>query len=173
MASSTEQPPSSSEPSSSSGILESTLSTSGEEIRVIHSTKFGIDEHIENLQVARRKAPFVPPSSGTPINALPNEILSWIFTLGSGAEEQGDDEDEDEDEDEEDSIDEHRQRLPFKVLVSQVCRSWRTVAIETSTLWTYFDFAECPPLEKSRTCRERLNGCFLKTEVNGTVSRES
>src|SRR5260370_19505397 len=170
MASSTEQPPSSSEPSSSSGILESTLSTSGEEIRVIHSTKFGIDEHIENLQVARRKAPFVPPSSGTPINALPNEILSWIFTLGSGAEEHGDDDDEDEDEDEEDSIDEHRQRLPFKVLVSHVCRRWRTVAIETSMLWTYLDFAEGPPFDKSRTWLDRSSCCLLYIALNFILS---
>jgi hypothetical protein len=155
------------------GILESTLSTSGEEIGVVHFTKFGTEEHIENLLAARRKAPSVPPSSGTPINALPNEILSYIFTLGSGAEEQGDDddEDEDEDEDEEDPIDD-RQRLPFKVLVSHVCRRWRTVAIETSTLWTYLDFAEGPPFDKSRTWLERSKGCLLDIELDCTVDED-
>jgi hypothetical protein len=177
MTSSTGQPPSSSEPSPSSGIVQGTLNIDGEEIRVLQFTNFSLEEHFENLQreAARRKAPFVPPTSGTPINALPNELLSYIFTLGSGAEEQGDDDGDDggeEEEDEEDSMDEHRKRLPFKVLVSHVCRRWRTVAIETSTLWTYLDFAEGPPFDKSRTWLERSKGCLLDIELDCTVDED-
>src|SRR6266403_184744 len=177
MTSSTEQPPSSSEPPSSSGIVEQALNINGEEIRVIQFPNFSIEEHLENLQceAARRKAPFVPPTSGTPINALPNELLSYIFTLGSGAEEQGDDnddDDDDEDDDEEVSKDEHRLRLPFKVLVSHVCRRWRTVSVETSTLWTFLDFAEGPPFEKSRTWIERSKGCPLDIELDCTVDED-
>ncbi|KAF8501012.1 hypothetical protein F5888DRAFT_1609567 [Russula emetica] len=175
MTSSTGQPPGSSESSPSSGIVEGTLNINGEEIRVIQFPNFSLEEHLENIQrvAARREAPFVPPTSGTPINALPNELLSFIFTLGSGAEEQGDDDDDDdngeEEDDEEDSTDEHRQQLPFKVLVSHVCRRWRTVAIETPMLWTSLDFAEGPPFDKSRTWLERSKECLLVIQLDCTT----
>jgi len=170
MTSSTGQPPGSSEPSSSSGIIHGTVNINGEEIQAIQFTNFSLEEHFENLQreAARRKAPFVPPTSGTPINALPNELLSNIFTLGSGAEEHGDNDDDEEEEE----VEEHRQRLPFKVLVSHVCRRWRTVAIDTSTLWTYLDFAEGPPFDKSRTWLERSKGCLLDIELDCTIDED-
>lgn len=174
MTSSTGQSPSSSEPSPSSGILERIINVNGEEIEVIQCTNFSLEEHFENLQreVARRRAPFVPPTSGTPVNALPNELLSYIFTLGSGAEEQGDDDEVSEEEEEEDSTNEHGRRLPFKVLVSHVCRRWRTVAIETSTLWTFLNFAEGPPFDKSRTWLQRSKGCLLDIELDCTVDED-
>jgi hypothetical protein len=176
MTSSTGQPPSSSEPSPSSGIIQGTVNVNGEEIRVTQFTNFSLEEHFENHQreAARRKAPFVPPMSGTPINGLPNEVLSYIFTLGSGAEELGDENDDDGEgeDDEEDSMDEHGKRLPFKVLVSHVCSRWRTVAIETSTLWTFLDFAEGPPFDKSRTWLERSKGCPLDIELDCTVNED-
>ena len=174
MTSGTGQSPSSSEPSPSSDTLERTLNIINDELWVNQYTNVSPDEDFENHQreaTRRRKAPpFVPPTSGTPVNALPNELLSYIFTLGSGAEEQGDD-DYVEDE-EEDSTDEHRQRLPFKVLVSHVCRRWRTVAIETSMLWTNLDFAEGPPFEKSRTWLKRSKGCLLDIELDCTVDED-
>ena len=175
MASSTGQSPSSSEPSSSLGIVERTVNINGEEDGLIQFTNFNLEEHFENRlrEAARRKAPYVPPTSGTPINTLPNELLSYIFTLGSGAEEQGDDDDdEEEEEEEEDTMDEHGQRLPFKVLVSHVCRRWRTVAIETSTLWTLLDFGEGPPFDKSRTWLERSKGCLLDIQLDCTVDED-
>ena len=175
MANSTGQPPSSSELSPSSGIVEGTINVNGEEIRVLQFTNFSLEEHFENLQreAARRKAHLVPPTSGTPVNALPNELLSYIFTLGSGAEEQGDDGNDSEDDSEEDSTtDKDGQRLPFKVLVSHVCRRWRTVAIETSTLWTFLNFAEGPPFEKSRIWLNRSKGCPLDIELDCTVDED-
>ncbi|KAJ3747298.1 hypothetical protein DFH05DRAFT_1540934 [Lentinula detonsa] len=42
--------------------------------------------------------PFVPPTSGCPINDLPNELLAHIFYVGMEMEEEGPSEDEDEDE---------------------------------------------------------------------------
>src|SRR5882762_10349955 len=102
MASSTGRPqhPRPSESSPSEGIIQRTLNVNGEEIRVIQSTNFSLEELLENRQreAARRKAPLIPPTSGTPINALPNELLSYIFTLGSGAEEQGEGDDDGEEE---------------------------------------------------------------------------
>jgi hypothetical protein len=179
MTPSTGQPPTSSESSPSSGIVDGTLNINGEEVRVIQFPNFSLEEHLENIQrvAARREAPFVPPTSGTPINALPNELLSFIFTLGSGAEEQGDDDDDDDDngeeeDDEENSTDEHRQQLPFKVLVSHVCRRWRTVAIETPMLWTSLDFAEGPPFDKSRTWLERSKECLLVIQLDCTVDED-
>jgi hypothetical protein len=75
--------------------------------------------------------------------------------LGLGAEEGGDDNgDSEEEEEEEDSMDENRKQLRFRVPVSHdVCRRWRTVAIETSTLWTFLDFAEVPILKTSNDTR--------------------
>lgn len=172
MSSSSEQPPSTSEPSPSSGIVERTVNINGEEIRVIQLTNFDLREHLENLhrKASKKKAPFfIPPSSGTPVNALPNELLSYIFTLGSGAEEQGGNDDVDDEEEEEESS---ARRLPFKVLVSHVCRRWRVVAIETSMLWTFLDFAEGPPFDKSRTWLERSKGCLLDIELDCTTVDE-
>jgi hypothetical protein len=175
MSSSTEQPPSTSEPPPSSRIIERTININGQEIQAIQITNFSLEEHLENLhrKASKKKDPFIPPSSGTPVNALPNELLSYIFTLGSGAEEQGGNDVDDEEEQEESSIDEPRQQLPFKVLVSHVCRRWRTVAIETSMLWTYLDFAEGPPFDKSRTWLERSKGCLLDIELDCTVEEDA
>ncbi|KAI0300301.1 hypothetical protein BC826DRAFT_889194, partial [Russula brevipes] len=102
------------------------------------------------------------------VNALPNELLSYVFTLGSGAEEDGDDVSE-EGEDDQVPMDEPGPPIPFKVLVSHVCRRWRMVAIETSTLWTHLDFAEGPPFDKSRTWIERSKECPLDIELDCTV----
>ncbi|KAJ4482169.1 hypothetical protein J3R30DRAFT_3286304 [Lentinula aciculospora] len=50
--------------------------------------------------------PFVPPTSGCPVNDLPNELLAHIFYVGMEMEEEGPSEDEIEDEDEyEDELD--------------------------------------------------------------------
>lgn len=45
--------------------------------------------------------PFVPPTSGCPINDLPNELLAHIFYVGMEMEEEGPSEDELEEEDDE------------------------------------------------------------------------
>ena len=169
--------PGSSEPSSSSGVVQKTVNINGEEMQVLQLTNFSIEEHLKKLHQRReasekrreKKHPFIPPKTGTPVNALPNELLSSIFALGSEAEEHGGDDAEDEEEEEEDDSEgEDRRRLPFKVLVSHVCRRWRMVAVETSMLWTFLDFAEGPPFDKSRTWLERSKGCLLDIELDCT-----
>ncbi|KAK0488113.1 hypothetical protein EDD18DRAFT_1423668 [Armillaria luteobubalina] len=54
-----------------------------------------------------------------PIDALPDELLLYIFTLG--AEDAGNDEAGD---------------ATFSFLVSTICQSWRSLAINESRLWT-------------------------------------
>ena len=87
--------------------------------------------------------------------------------MGSEAEEDGD-HDYDSDADEEKSPQDVSQ-LPFKVLVSHVCRRWRTVAVEIPTLWAHLDFAEGPPFDKSRIWLERSKGYPLDIELDCTV----
>src|SRR6201999_324367 len=105
----------------------STVNVDGEDVRVIQLTNFNLMEHIENLRRQASESEEKPcscfpiTSGGTPINTLPNELLSYIFTLGSEAEENGDDDDDDDcvDEDEYGGITIHiHRRLPYKVLVS-------------------------------------------------------
>ena len=55
------------------------------------------------------------------------------------------------------------------MLVSHICQRWRTVVIETSTLWTHLSFAEGRPFDKSRTWLERSKECVLDIELDCTV----
>ena len=148
----------------------------GEGIQGIKITRINVDEYCEKLwrEAFEKNRPFIPPKTGTPVNALPNELLSLIFVLGSEAEEQGGNDADDEEKYEEGaSEDEDRRRLPFKVLVSHVCRRWRTVAVEASMLWTFLDFAEGPPFDKSQTWLERSKGCPLDIELDCTVDEDA
>jgi len=187
MDSGTERPSSASNFSPSSGLVERTINVNGQELHIIQLPNFDLMEHVENLR-RRASEPKCCPrvsSGGTPVDTLPNELLSYIFTLGSEAEEYGDgdtedEEDEDEEDEEEDDDEEgvppmfqRRPRLPFKVLVSHVCQRWRTVAIETSTLWTHLSFVEGPPFDKSRTLLERSKGCALDIELDCTAYEDA
>ncbi|KAI0269814.1 hypothetical protein BC834DRAFT_1014196 [Gloeopeniophorella convolvens] len=144
---------------------------------------FSLQDHFEKLEKRRREAferpnPFIPPKEGCPIDSLPNELLSYIFTLGTEAEEDGD-EDEDEEDQEmfmdilgqgsSDDGDDDESQLSFQVLVSHVCQRWRKIAINSSTLWTHLDFAEGPPFDKSRAWLERSKECPLDIEIDCTI----
>ena len=103
MDSSTGRHPSDSDAPSSSGFTPEKANIDGEEVGVIRLANFDIMEHIQTLRMraSEEKEKKHPSPHGTPVNSLPNELLSYIFTLGSEAEEDGDDDDEeDEDEDE-------------------------------------------------------------------------
>ena len=178
--------PNASEPSSSSNIVEKTVNLNGEEIQVLQLTNFSLEEHLKKLhrqeasekkpekKKLAKKPPFIPPKTGTPVNALPNELLSSIFVLGSEAEELGSNDADDEEEDDEDASEGgDERRLPFKVLVSHVCRRWRMVAVATPMLWTFLDFAEGPPFDKSQTWLERSKGCPLDIELDCTVFEDA
>jgi len=178
MDSGPEKPTSDSGAPSSSVFTLDTANIGGEGVGVIRLANFDIMEHIKTLRMraSEEKEEKHPSPCGTPVNSLPNELLSYIFTLGSEAEEDGDDDDEEEDEDEDEyhgfATRRRLRRLPFKVLVSHICRRWRTVVIETSTLWTHLNFAEGPPFDKSRTWLERSKGCVLDIELDCTVDDE-
>jgi len=182
MDSSTGRPPSDSDAPSSSAFTLETANIGGEDVGVIRLANFDIMEHIQTLrrqafeEKEKKKHP-QPIPLGTPVDSLPNELLSYIFTLGSEAEEDGDDDDAEEDDEDDDeygfaAIRRRPRRLPFKVLVSHICRRWRTVVIETSTLWTHLNFAEGPPFHKSRAWLERSKGCVLDIELDCTVDDE-
>ena len=49
--------------------------------------------------------PFVPPTTGCPINDIPNELLAYIFLLGTQMEDDYSEEEEEDDDDEADVID--------------------------------------------------------------------
>lgn len=137
---------------------------------VLHVTQLAGKEK-SRRQATKDQHPFIPPSDSTPVNNLPNELLSYIFTLGSENEKSG--HDDDDQEEEEDVADEHGPHLPFQVLVSHICRRWRAVATETPTLWTYLDFEEGPPFEKSQTWLERSKECPLDIELDCTIDSDS
>ena len=65
-------------------------------------------------------------------NKLPPEVLSYIFLLGVEQAEYELEMADSESEDEEEEL--PHDPVPFNLLVSQVCRRWRTIAINTATL---------------------------------------
>jgi len=87
--------------------------------------------------------------------ALPNEILSYIFQLGVMDEEKAEIESEVK-------VDEEgpTEKVGFQILVSQVCRMFREVAIGTPCLWTQIHILDLAPprIDFVRTCVER-SGC--------------
>ena len=177
MASSTQQPQSASDTPSSSGFTLANISGE-DDVRVIQLANFDVMEHVDHLRARRlaseeKKYPRISTPGTTPVNTLPNELLSYIFTLGSEAEEDGDHDDDEEEEDVHTHMVPRRPCLPFKVLVSHICRRWRTVAVETSMLWAHLNFAEGPPFDKSRTWLERSKGCALDIELDCTVNEDA
>lgn len=133
--------------------------------------------------------PFVPPTSGCPVNDLPNELLAYIFFLGTEIENEeeffdaNEDEDDEseyadaldlerdwEDEDmEENNEDDDPPVLPFQVLVSHVCRHWREIALESPVLWTRITFTKGSPFEKSVTWIQRSKSSPLNISIDCTI----
>jgi len=96
-------------------------------VQVIQSN-FNLADHIRDIIL---RNPYVPPTGDRcPINDLPNELLAYIFGLGTFDEDEDDEDDmyqENLDELEDDSEDEDEDEskgaefvLPFQVLVSHV-----------------------------------------------------
>ena len=133
--------------------------------------------------------PLNPPREGRrPIDNLPNELLSYVFQLGveveqeeggEDSENQWKDVDEDSDAASVNSSDsmssrvlpvisdlEDDQHLPFQVLVSHVCRHWRSVALNTRRLWTTLTFWMHPGLAQAKEYISRSNGLPLTIELD-------
>ncbi|TDL22119.1 hypothetical protein BD410DRAFT_788809 [Rickenella mellea] len=122
--------------------------------------------------------PFVPPPSGKcPINDLPPEILAHIFTIGTRAQEDEDEDDIDEEGIHEDDGDDAYSDVSssssddepeFQVLVSHVCKHWRTLATGTPGLWTTLTFNEPRPFEKAQAYIERSKTSPLLIAIDAT-----
>ena len=113
--------------------------------RVIQ-TRIDPDPYVRNIMPSKL---YVPPTGDKcPINDLPNELLAQIFSMGALEDNDGDEEDHlcQEEEDEGQLLDDegseeptedndggsHGDEVnnhvpPFQVLVSHVCKHWRTV----------------------------------------------
>ncbi|PPQ65841.1 hypothetical protein CVT26_000775 [Gymnopilus dilepis] len=59
-------------------------------------------------------------------------------------------------------------KVPFQVLVSQVCRRWREVAVESPTLWTTLKFVGRPRLEKAKVYLSRAQNLPLTIYIDCT-----
>jgi hypothetical protein len=60
----------------------------------------------------------------------------------------------------------HTDLLPFQVLVSHVCRRWRSVALDTHRFWTALTFRTHPRLAQAKEYISRSNGLPLTIEID-------
>ncbi|KXN88239.1 hypothetical protein AN958_07698 [Leucoagaricus sp. SymC.cos] len=114
--------------------------------------------------------PFVPPEGDKcPINVLPDELLAYVFETGMQMEEDNGDEEEEEDDEDYDEFDDETEReLPFQVLVSHVCKRWRSVALDTPALWTHLHLDKTAPLDKHKAYVERAKNAPLDIIIDCT-----
>ena len=138
--------------------------------------------------------PSRPPKDGRCIiNELPAELLSYIFVIGltstgdgdTGEDPDEDEEKEDEEHDEEsdiprddgdsdfedvDSDDEEdsflQEEKDWEILITQVCRRWRDVAIATPQLWSEVELTADSPLDKSKVYLERSKEAPVNINVD-------
>ncbi|KAH7906059.1 hypothetical protein BJ138DRAFT_675108 [Hygrophoropsis aurantiaca] len=98
--------------------------------------------------ITLKNSPFSPPRDGAClINQLPPEVLSRIFQSG---------------------IREKSLEPEFQVLVSHVCKHWRTVAHSTPALWTTINIGsmERGVLERVRCLVERSKGLPVSIRID-------
>ena len=75
--------------------------------------------------------------------------------------------------DEEDDEEEPDREIPFQVLISHVCKRWRSVALNTPVLWSRLSFAKGIPLDKHQTYIERARNAPLEITIVCTTEAES
>lgn len=154
----------------------------------------GLPRHVidKMAEEALKNNPFNPPV-GCPINNLPNEILAYIFHVGTFMDDEEDEEvgeeeavrswggveyDEEEFATESDSSvgsrgdEPESAELPFQVLVSHVCKHWREVAIDSPELWNFITFSEGPPFSRSKIWIERSKGQTLNIDIDCTRPKD-
>ena len=105
--------------------------------------------------------PSATPNPNASIHCLPPEIISRIFVLGSL-----DSQEEFIEDGESASTDDPPGH--FATLCSHVCHYWRSIAIDTPQLWSYIDFEEAPPFEKSKEWIARSKATPLTIEIDHT-----
>ena len=116
---------------------------------------------IENLR--RQRAAL--ESRIAAIRSLPNEILAHIFELGVTDELEPEPEPEEEVAEEDEG---QATKVEFRLLVSQVCRMFREVAICTPSLWTQIHILYLVPgrINFAQICVERSGGARLDILVD-------
>jgi len=146
-----------------------------------------------DLRLSLKDNPFVPPKGKCPINDIPPEVLSLIFEIGARSFEDEDSDEEDEamatfwnleegvDDGVDDGQDDNRSCdsesssdstfenvPPFELLVSQVCQHWRTVALNTPSLWTKIAVPpfESAPFERVKVLLERSKGLPIDIHID-------
>ncbi|KAF5360858.1 hypothetical protein D9756_004734 [Leucocoprinus leucothites] len=88
---------------------------------------------------------------------------------GRAKSEAKDNDDENNDDSEvEEEEEELESELPFQVLVSHVCRRWRSVAIETPALWTLLNFEKGTLLDKHKAYIQRAKNVPLDINIDCT-----
>ena len=140
-----------------------------------------------------------PKNGKCPVDDLPDELLSYIFHLGVDIqqmewedeysssdneedvwEDVGDSDDSDDSDDAADDcstsepqsiadVGEQDESLPFQVLVSHICRRWRSAALGTHNLWTTVAFGPSLNIEKAKAFINRSNGLPLAITIDCTV----
>lgn len=97
-----------------------------------------------------------PPADGRClVNRLPPELLSYVFVLRAK-------EDDGEADVKDDAAYVTFYREPkWRYFVTQICRSWRGVAINTAALWTYIRFDDKQPYLRQLTYLQRSQAALL------------
>ena len=107
--------------------------------------------------------PLAPPQGGVClINNIPPELLSYIFVVGTLAkDEEGNNDSLTEIDldflESSSSLESSESFLPFRLLVSNICRHWRNIALSTPFLWTNIEVTPTAglSLEPTLTLLER------------------
>jgi len=78
-----------------------------------------------------------------------------------------DDSHDDDDSDDDDMGDEEEEpALPFQVLISHVCKRWRSVALDTPILWTRLHFEKGTSLDQHQAFIERAKNAPLEITID-------
>lgn len=79
-----------------------------------------------------------------------------------------DDDDDDGDDDDDDDMEDEEEEpeLPFQVLISHVCKRWRSVALDTPILWTHLHFEKGTSLDRHQAYIERAKNAPLEIIID-------
>jgi hypothetical protein len=67
----------------------------------------------------------------------------------------------------------HTVDLPFQVLVTHVCRRWRSVALDSHRFWTVLTFRDHPRLAQTKEYISRSNGLPLTIELDCSTNDDT
>lgn len=95
----------------------------------------------------------------------PMPAVNYSIKADDGEEEEEDEDSEEDDEHGEGDEEDEEDLMPFELLVSHVCRHWRTAAVNTPDLWTNI-YMEAPhQWDRYQTYIERSKGQALDLDI--------